>query len=840
VKKQSASFSTLLTRYLLSLLLVALSILLLWAYFVTSNFMGEHQRLHINMNNRSAARVLDNSREELSTSLNESADFFSRQMGLDTGKNLEQLTGTLQSIRAVSNFDLLRFISVDRQTLINADSPFFDFPGTDTLFVKEAVNFLDHVQLLNIDPANKGIWLFVTAKRVVAKGNGQVLGLLVGGEVLNNNRSLARKISSHTDTQFVALRMDNNVICSNKTIPADLLEFMESSNKPVIRISSLLDGTKQPLLLSQFRYQLSDNESLTLLCVYKNSIYSAMLRFFYLLSFFGFLIIVSIFFFFQRLIRKHVTEAIDKLVLFTEKAPEEPTDEHYSPGALVELNRIGYAAEKMIAKLNARSQELISAKEQAESANRAKSVFLSNMSHELRTPLNGILGYTQIFAKDSTLSSQQQSGIKTIHQSGEHLLMLINDILDFSKIEADKMELVPTKFQLSAFLKGVTDIIMVRAVNKEINFYYEPEDPLPSVIMADELRLRQILLNILANAVKFTHNGYCILRVQSQSIGVNKCLLTFTVEDSGVGIAPEMQEKVFDPFQQTGDRLQYSEGSGLGLTISHKLVSLMGGELQLVSPINEQIEGDEGPGSRFSFTLEVTTSDELPDITHNQRNVSGYTSSEKDSGHKKILIVDDNASNRAVLRDTLEPLGFLLMEAEDGTEVLRACKQFQPDAVLMDLRMPKMDGITATEQLKSHQDFTEIPVIAITASTAEKGKLRRRCQEHGFNEYITKPYSITELLKILAEQLHITLQYAEDTPLFPDESDFIPPPQEILDSLTNLIQSGDIMGVTERAAEIAEIKSGEYRAFAKRVEQLAEDFQLDELEFFVTQFKESC
>jgi PAS domain S-box-containing protein len=254
------------------------------------------------------------------------------------------------------------------------------------------------------------------------------------------------------------------------------------------------------------------------------------------------------------------------------------------------------------------AQQLIAARDAAEAASRAKSAFLSNMSHELRTPLNAILGYTQIFAGDSSLTSEQQSGIKTMHRAGEHLLLLINDILDLSKTEADKMELVPTEFRLPEFFQGVVEIMKGRMVKKGITFLYEPDNTLPAAIVADALRLRQVLLNLLSNGVKFTPHGYCVLRVQSRLLDGNRVLLTIAVEDSGVGIAPDMLEKIFEPFQQAGDRLQYSEGSGLGLAISRKLVHLMGSELQVVSPVNKHPIEDEGPGSQFVFTVEFPVS----------------------------------------------------------------------------------------------------------------------------------------------------------------------------------------------------------------------------------------
>ncbi len=456
------------------------------------------------------------------------------------------------------------------------------------------------------------------------------------------------------------------------------------------------------------------------------------------------------------------------------------------------------------------------------------------MSHELRTPLNAILGYTQIFARDSMLTSQQLSGIKTMQQAGEHLLMLVDDVLDLSKIEADKMELALTEFLLPAFLLDVMDIVRGKAIRKGINIIYEPDRNLPITIEADELRIRQILLNLLTNAVKFTQYGQCVLRVLSQSLAGNRALLTFVVEDSGVGIAPEMLEKVFDPFQQTGDRLQYAEGSGLGLAISRKLAHVMGGELQLISPINEQPVEGEGAGCRVIFTVEVRVADAVVENKLEKDTVTGYTVA-KGLNRKKILIVDDNPSNRALLRDILEPLGFVIDEAEDGNEVETACRRFAPDAILMDLRMPKMDGFTASKQLKEHAEFSAIPIIAITASTTGQKKLRQRCLEHGFSSYITKPYSFAELLQTLAEQLEIKLHYASEVAENTiQEKDVVIPPMEILEKLARLSRIGDIDSIVVEVEKLAVMESGKYHLFARQIKQMADDFQLMELETFIT------
>jgi PAS domain S-box-containing protein len=476
--------------------------------------------------------------------------------------------------------------------------------------------------------------------------------------------------------------------------------------------------------------------------------------------------------------------------------------------------------------------QILRAKEVAESANRTKSTFIANISHELRTPLNAILGHSQVFAEDPSLTSKQQCDITTIHQAGEHLLMLLNDILDFSKIEAGKTELRPTFFNLHLFLQGVMDIS--RGKVGEIDLLYETDKQLPVHIEADELRLRQVLLNLLSNAIKFTTKGYCLMKVQARRVTKKRTLLLFSIEDSGIGIAPELQEEVFEPFEQVGERLQYSKGSGLGLSISRKLLGLMESELQLVSPINDHPEAGESPGSRFSFSIEVPVASQKEITLKEHSIVTGYTGTEFD--RKRVLVVDDNSLNRKVLRNILEPLGFLISQAIDGNNVLAACKQFQPDIILMDLRMPGMDGITATELVKQHPDYSQIPVIAISASSVTSELLKQKSLENTFAGYMNKPFATTELLELLATHLSITLTYAKGQPFDSKSSEIVCPPAESLEELLTLVRSGDITGIFQQIEALAAEESGTYREFCTKIEQLAEDFQLSRIK----QLIENC
>ena len=391
--------------------------------------------------------------------------------------------------------------------------------------------------------------------------------------------------------------------------------------------------------------------------------------------------------------------------------------------------------------------ELRQAKEAAEAANQAKSVFLTNMSHELRTPLNSILGFTQLMSYESNLTPSLQENLQIVNRSGRHLLDLINDILDLSKIESGRMTLNPSDFALTSLLTSIEEMLQIKVQSKELQLIFELDPDIPQFVHSDEKKLYQVLVNLLGNAIKFTNQGRITLRVRAAQRDKTSCYLCFEVEDTGVGIAPTEIDSLFKVFVQAQAGNNLSQGTGLGLAIGQKIVQLMGGKIRVKSTLNR--------GSTFSFELRVQLpqAESLPPESINQRVISLATGQPT----YRILVVEDLEENRRLLVEILTSIGFEVREATQGVEAISLWESWLPHLIFMDLRMPIMDGYTATKYIKEHPQNQETIIIALTASVFEQE--RQKVLRAGFNDFISKPFQQREIFDKIAKYLGVQYIY---------------------------------------------------------------------------------
>lgn len=487
---------------------------------------------------------------------------------------------------------------------------------------------------------------------------------------------------------------------------------------------------------------------------------------------------------------------------------------------------------KNIAKRKVIEQELTKASdkleikvEEANAANKAKSTFLAHMSHELRTPLNAILGFSQIISDSKNLGKNDKENISIITRSGEHLLTLINQVLDLSKIEAGHTTINNNNFDLHQLLDDLERMFSFKIKEKNLHFACEIQNLTPQYINADDVKLRQILINLLNNAVKFTEQGSVELFVRHNEI---EKTLNFGVKDTGHGIAKDELDNLFQAFIQTSSGKKQHEGTGLGLSISRKFVRLMGGEITVNSRLNK--------GTIFEFFVTY----QIPNINKIQQiNIPKKVFALAPEQIKyRILIVDDKWSNRQLMVSLLEPLGFELKEAENGQKAVDIFNQWQPQLIWMDMRMPIMDGYDATMEIRKNIKGQGVAIIALTANALDEG--RASIDDAGCDDYLQKPFNNSYIFELMHKHIGVEYIYKDDSPTANIElnnaEEFTPQTLAKLSNnlLEQLLQAATMLDIEETQYLIEQVAK-QSKFLADNLLKLTDEFKYDELQAFIKQ-----
>ncbi|MCU0497656.1 MAG: ATP-binding protein [Anaerolineae bacterium] len=492
------------------------------------------------------------------------------------------------------------------------------------------------------------------------------------------------------------------------------------------------------------------------------------------------------------------------------------------------LNEMANQLSSLVGSLEDRIQErtasleqqtfaLIEAREKAEQANRSKSVFLANMSHELRTPLNAILGFAQIMERDPHLNVRQRDHLGIVSRSGEHLLGLINDVLEMSKIEAGQTTLTETAFDLREMLRGIEEMFRVRAAGKKLQLLFEIEDNLPRYVRTDDGKLRQIIINLLGNAIKFTEEGGVVLRARQRE----DQHLEFEISDTGQGISSIEMDKLFKPFVQTESGVKSQEGTGLGLAISRQFVQMMGGDIRVSSTV--------GQGTTFAFDINAdqATAADLS-TKEQQRRVIGV--SPDDPRDYRILVVDDKRENRQLMVERLSHVGLAVREAANGEEAIQVWEAWEPQLIWMDMRMPVMDGYEATRRIRGTVKGQSTVIIALTASAFEHEQAI--VLSVGCDDFVRKPARESVIMEKMVEHLGIQFIY-EEVDSAPKLEDVVLTRETLnvlsADQLTRLAQAANTVDLDLAETLVSELRAT-HPTIAKALHELVANYRFDQLQ----------
>ncbi|MBK7173501.1 MAG: response regulator [Bacteroidales bacterium] len=466
----------------------------------------------------------------------------------------------------------------------------------------------------------------------------------------------------------------------------------------------------------------------------------------------------------------------------------------------------------------------------AELANKSKSAFLANMSHEIRTPLNAIIGFSQLMNRDKLLTESQREYNVSIIRAGEHLLALINDILELSKIEAGRVVLNPTNVDLHSLLGDIQMIFKDRAQSKQLQFICEVAEDLPRYVFVDESKLRQIFVNLIGNAIKFTEEGGIAIRTRASVLDNETNLLTVEIQDSGPGIPEDELDKLFKHFEQTTTGIKKGSGTGLGLALSRELSILLGGKISVTSEV--------GKGSIFTFEVKIQHGSADAIEKNITKRVIGIV-----NGHSehRILVVDDKDENLRVAVNLLKLVGFETEEAINGKEAIEKFESWEPHLILMDMRMPVMDGYEATRLIKGTEKGKRTPIVALTASAFEDE--RKKMESLGMQGYIRKPFRESELFSTMGKILDIEYLYEDETPTSKNnqhinkvliQADIEKLPYALVQSMLEALSVADLDLLIELIESIKDVNAN----IAEQLMELAKNYEYGSLQQLLTQTKE--